>query len=301
MKKKMNKMKKRTVVLITMLVLTLAACGQNGASGPSTEPGVDQENNRPTEPEVIVKEASGTFSGLADSHTIEVILENGEAGAYQFNESLMEDISILQENDMVSLKYEEKPIEGEDTLKQLVLIEIIKTGTSSGTLPNEEDDNSESRPDTKKLTLTLEGMTEEKEAGLISSAGGYSLYVFDIFTFNPETGLLTMDVDPNYAVQIEKLSDGTPLKEWEEKGTSTLSEYGKVEVVSVENRPEAMKDANLFLTVKEETSGTSHQFIMKELDGNPFSFTITTPVGEPSEGFIPHVYASLNTIELEHE
>lgn len=299
MKKKMNKMKKRTVVLITMLVLTLAACGQNGASGPSTEPGVDQEN-RPTEPEVIVKEASGTFTGLADSHTIEVILENGEAWAYQFDESLMEDISILQENDMVSLKYEEKPIEGEDTLKQLILVEIIKTGTSNGTLPNEEDDN-KSRPDTKKLTLTLEGMTEEKEASLISSAGGYSLYVFDIFTFNPETGLLTMDVDPNYAVQIEKLSNDTPLQEWEEKGISTLSEYGKVEVVSVEDRPEAMKDASLFLTVNDEKGRTTHQYIVKELDGSLFSFNITIPVGEPSEGFIPHVYASLNTLELEHE
>lgn len=296
-----KKMKKRTVVLITLLVLTLAACGQNGASGPSKEPGTDQENNRPSEPEVIVKEARGTFTGLADSHTIEVILENGEPQAYQFDESLMEEISILQENDTVSLKYEEKAIEGEDTLKQRVLIEIMKTGTSVGTVPNEDVDNSESRPDTKKLTLTLEGMSEQKEASIISAADGYSLYVFDIFTFNPESGLLTMDVDPNYGVQIEKLPADIQLREQEEKGTSTIAEYGKVEVVFEEKRPEAMKDASLFLTAKEEKSGTSHQYIVKELDGNDFVFNITIPVGEPSEGFVPHVYASLNTIELENE
>ena len=296
-----KKMKKRTAVLITILVLTLAACGQNGASGPSTEPGTDQENNRPTEPEVIVKEASGTFTGLADSHTIEVILENGEPQAYQFGESLMEEISILQENDIVSLKYEEKPIEGEDTLKQRILIEIVKTGTSGGTIPNEEDDNSEIRPATQELTLTLEGMSEQKEARIISAADGYSFYVFDIFTFNPETGLLTMDVDPNYAVRIEKLPADIQLQEQEEKGTRALAEYGEVEVVSEEKRPEAMKDARLFLTAKEEKSGTSHQYIVKELDGNDFVFIFTIPVGEPSEGFVPHVYASLNTIELEHE
>ncbi|WIV17562.1 hypothetical protein QPK24_14130 [Paenibacillus polygoni] len=296
-----KKMKKRTAVLITILVLTLAACGQNGASGPSTEPGTDQENNRPTEPEVIVKEASGTFTGLADSHTIEVILENGEPQAYQFGESLMEEISILQENDIVSLKYEEKPIEGEDTLKQRVLIEIVKTGTSGGAVPNEDADNAESRPDTQELTLTLEGMTEQKEARIISAADGYSFYVFDIFTFNPETGLLTMDVDPNYAVQIEKLPADLQLQEQEEKGTRVLAEYGEVEVVSEEERPEAMKDARLFLTAKEEKNGTVHQYIMKEQDGNNLAFTITIPAGEPSEGFVPHVYASLNTVELEHE
>lgn len=72
-------------------------------------------------------------------------------------------------------------------------------------------------------------------------------------------------------------------------------------MVSEENRPEAMKDASLFLTAKEETSETSHQYIVKKQDGNEFAFTITIPVGEPSEGFVPHVYASLNTIELEQE
>ncbi|WP_454191454.1 LptM family lipoprotein [Paenibacillus sp. Marseille-Q7038] len=294
-----KKMKKRTVVIMTILVLTLAACGQNGANGPSEEPGTDQENNQPTESEVIVKEASGTFTGLADSHTIEVILDNGEPQAFQFDESLMEEISKLQENDTVSLKYEEKAIEGEDTLKQRVLVEILKTGTSVGKIPNEDDDNSKSRPATQELTLTLEGMTEQKEASIISAADGYSLYVFDIFTFNPETGLLTMDVDPNYATQIEKLPSDIQLREQKEKGTSALAEYGEVEVVSEEKRPEAMKDASLFLTAKEEKSGTSHQYIVKELDGNDFVFNLTIPVGEPSEGFEPHVYASLNTIELE--
>lgn len=124
----MRKMlKKGTVVLITLLAITLTACGQNGASGPSNEPGTDQENNPPSEPEVIVKEASGTFTGLADPHTIEVILENGEPAAFQFDDTLLTALAKVQENDTVSIKYEEKAIEGEATLKQLVLVEITKT------------------------------------------------------------------------------------------------------------------------------------------------------------------------------
>jgi hypothetical protein len=40
-------------------------------------------------------------------------------------------------------------------------------------------------------------------------------------------------------------------------------------------------------------------FIVKELDGNGFIFHIDAPVGEPSEGFLPMVYASVNSIKNE--
>ncbi|WP_211747768.1 hypothetical protein [Paenibacillus sp. Marseille-Q4541] len=296
-----NGTKRGSAVLVALLALMLAACGQNGGSSPSPDPGSDQESNRPSEPEVNLKEASGTFTGLADPHTVEIVLDNGEPTEFQFDESLQEAVAGLQENDTVSIKYEEKAIEGEENVKQLVLAEITKTGSDSGTGSSEGNTDSESRPETKELTLTLEGMTEKKEASLIPAADGYSLYVFDSFTFNPETGLLTMDVDPNYAVKVEKLSSGANLESLKEEGTNQLSEYGTVEELTEEKRPEAMKDSTLFLTAKEEANGTSHQYIVKEMDGNGFVFHVTIPEGEPSEGFEPHVYASLNTIELDSE
>lgn len=290
------KHKKKAICLIAALfALMLAACGQNGTAGLDTDPGTDQNQGQTAEPEVTVKEATGTFTGLADPHTVEIILDSGEAAAFQFDESLSSSIADIQENDTVSLKYEEKSIPGEDTLKQRILVEITKTGTASG--GTNEDDAQKDRPDTKELTLTIEGMTETKEAGLISARDGYSLYVFDIFTFNPETGSLTMDVDPNYVVQVEKLPNDVTLEDVRQEGITSLSEYGTIEEVTEDNRPEEMKEVSLFLTAKEAANGTTHEYIVREVDGTLFAFQLTIPEGEPSEGFVPHVYASLNTIE----
>lgn len=97
----------------------------------SPEPTADAAGNSdgveepaPAEP-VIVSE--GTYSGLIDSHSIEIVTASG-AIALQVTEEDMSVLEALPEAAKVKFEYMEKAIEGEAELKQnwLVKIEEIK-------------------------------------------------------------------------------------------------------------------------------------------------------------------------------
>ncbi|MCM3782584.1 hypothetical protein M3231_06345 [Neobacillus mesonae] len=296
-------MMKIRILLILLLTLTIAGCGQNNETAPSPEPGTDHGIVEPSEPEAVVKEATGTFTGLADSHTVEIVID-GEPTAFQLGEDMQDAVADIEENAVLTFKYEEQPIDGEDTLKQLVLIEITEvessTGSTGGSEPPEGAESSDpagERPAVSEIELQLEGMTEKKEAELVHAQDGYSLYVFDIFTFNPETGVLSMDVDPAYEVKISQKAGDTDLEVLREEGITNLSPYGDVE----EFESEGISESGLSLKVRDEATSTAYEYIVKDMDSTWFIYQITIPQGEPTEGFIPHAYASLNTIELEQE
>ncbi|WP_211747481.1 hypothetical protein [Paenibacillus sp. Marseille-Q4541] len=117
------------LLLIAMLSLTLAACGQDAnetsgqASIPGTSSGSSGTSVEPTEPDTEVKEGSGVYTGQADPHTIEITI-NGQATAFQLGEGMDTEIANLEEQTPVDFTYEEKAIEGEADLKQLILLSI---------------------------------------------------------------------------------------------------------------------------------------------------------------------------------
>jgi hypothetical protein len=82
------------------------------------------EEPAPAEP---VKVSEGTYSGLIDSHSIEIVTASG-AIALQVTEEDMSVLEALPEAAKVKFEYMEKAIEGEADLKQnwLVKIEEIK-------------------------------------------------------------------------------------------------------------------------------------------------------------------------------
>ncbi|MEI0740306.1 hypothetical protein VQ056_32985 [Paenibacillus sp. JTLBN-2024] len=69
------------------------------------------------------------MTGLADSHTVEIIVD-GKPMAFQFDETLKPDVEAMKPDQQVEFKYEEKAIEGDASLKQLVLTEIAKAGSA---------------------------------------------------------------------------------------------------------------------------------------------------------------------------
>ncbi|MCM3129108.1 hypothetical protein ACFQ3J_08300 [Paenibacillus provencensis] len=283
------------MILLLLLTFAIAGCAQTNEADPVPEPGVDQGIVEPNEPEVEVKEAKGTLTGLADPHTVEIVID-GEPTAFQLGEGMQAAIAEVGENSVLEFKYEERPIEGEDTLQQRVLIEIISSAQGSeGPDTAEPKTPGDERPSVTEVELQLEGMTEQKEAELVKAADGYSLYVFDIFTFNPETGVLSMDVDPSYEVKIGQQSGDTELAQLKEEGMTKLSAFGAVE----ELEHDSIHDASLFLKVREEATGDSYEYIVKDMDGTWFIYEVAIPQGEPTEGFKPHAYASINTIELD--
>ncbi|WP_169086493.1 hypothetical protein [Paenibacillus sp. PL91] len=79
------------------------------------------------EPADPVKVSEGTYSGLSDSHSIEIETATGTI-PMQITEEQKSTIEALPDQAKVKFEYKEKAIEGEATLKQnwLVKIEEIK-------------------------------------------------------------------------------------------------------------------------------------------------------------------------------
>lgn len=293
-------LKMASALLAMIMVLALAACSNEKSTQPA--PGQAQADTTQNEPakkpedqpkENVMKEGTGTFTGLADPHTVEIIMD-GNAAAFQLGEGMDQAASGLQQGDQVSFKYEEKAIEGNSGAQQLVLTEITKT--ASGGASGSGGSAAKERPQTGKLEVTVEGNTEQRTASLVKSEG-YSMYIPEQFTFDPKAGLLYMNIDKNYAVRIEKLSSDLNLDKIEAEGRKELEPHGKVTKLTGEEITPSMRDAKLFLL----SSGKSatYEFIVKELDGSGYIFHVDMPQGEPSEGFGPLAFAALSTIENE--
>ncbi|WFR65149.1 hypothetical protein P9222_14770 [Paenibacillus amylolyticus] len=292
--RKGNTMKVSASLLVLLMGFSLVACGN---SSPATQPTVNNTEEQSPAPEQkpdesAVIEAEGILTGWADPHTVEIRV-NEKPMSFQVGEDLQKSLDDIDDEDSVRFKYVEKTIDA--TTKQLVLTEIAKIESS--------DDNNGSntggavtsdRPKTAELEVTVEGMTEKRPVTLVQ-AKGYSLYVFEPMAFDAEDHELTMKIDPDYEVEIEKLPADFNLDMLKMDAKEELSETGEVKQLTAEqlsNGP--MKDARLYLMSQNDKK--TEYFIVKELDGNGFVFHIHAPIGEPSEGFLPMAYASLNSI-----
>lgn len=301
----MNKSKQLAAILMTaVLAVSLAACsngGSNANNQPDNGSATNNEGTAPgnasgvTEPAPAdnpVLQGSGTYNGAADSHTIEIETPEGPV-AFQLGESIdPATLEELQENDPVTYEYQELSIEGETT-KQRVLTSIRKSEASQGA----GTDGSAARAATTEITLEIEGMKEQKTATL-AHGDGYSLYVFDeLFNFDAKSGTLSMKNFPDYKAEIVQFPADYNLDTLREEAEAALSKTGEVRELKGDEINSTMRDAKLFLLASSDKE--TKEVIVKEIDGIGYQFNVTMPVGEASEGFGPHAFASLNTIAKE--
>lgn len=292
--RKGNTMKVSASLLVLLMGFSLVACGN---SNPAEQPPVNNTEEQSPAPEQqpnesAAIEAEGILTGWADPHTVEIRV-NEKPMSFQVSEDLQKSLDDIDDEDSIRFKYVEKTIDA--TTKQLVLTEIAKIESS--------DDNNGSnaggtvtsdRPKTSELEVTVEGMTEKRPVTL-AQAKGYSLYVFEPMAFDAEDHELAMKIDPDYEVEIEKLPANYNLDALKMDAKEELSETGEVKQLTAEQlRNGPMKDAKLYMMSQNDKK--TEYFIVKELDGNGFIFHIQAPIGEPSEGFLPMAYASLNSI-----
>ncbi|WP_340030964.1 hypothetical protein NSQ20_23205 [Paenibacillus sp. FSL K6-1122] len=292
--RKGNTMKVSASLLVLLMGFSLVACGN---SNPAAQPTVNNTEEQSPAPEQqpnesATIEAEGILTGWADPHTVEIRV-NEKPMSFQVSEDLQKSLDDIDDEDSVRFKYVEKTIDA--TTKQLVLTEIAKIESSDeNNGSNAGGTVTSDRPKTSELEVTVEGMTEKRPVTL-AQAKGYSLYVFEPMAFDAEDHELTMKIDPDYEVEIEKLPANYNLDALKMDAKEELSETGEVKQLTAEqlsNGP--MKDARLYMMSQNDKK--TEYFIVKELDGNGFIFHIQAPIGEPSEGFLPMVYASLNSI-----
>ncbi|WP_166242911.1 hypothetical protein [Paenibacillus turpanensis] len=125
--------KSQLVLLLTLfLVLVAAACGGKEEVRTGEQPGSNQttgsgQTGSPAEEKPATIKAEGTFSGLVDNHTVEIILKDGPT-AFQHEAGLQKALSEITTNDKVRIEYFEKKIEqGEQKATQLWLTSIEKS------------------------------------------------------------------------------------------------------------------------------------------------------------------------------
>ncbi|KOP66920.1 hypothetical protein AMS62_18005 [Bacillus sp. FJAT-18019] len=162
-----------------------------------------------------------------------------------------------------------------------------------GTDAGESDNHHAQLPATKDFELELEGMKETKTAKL-AEGDGYALYIFDIFSFDAETGKLTMNVDTDYYVEITKLPADYDSDELQTQAEKELEEIGKVRAAEDSERNQAMQDASVYMIG--EGKSLTKIYIVDEIDGQGYIFRVNNPHREPSEGFAPHAFTSLSSI-----
>lgn len=286
------------IAAVAVLVLAITACGGKtpaeapGEPSATASPSVTENVAAPSPTSDAAEEAqtiqgTGTYVGQIDNHSVEIETEEGPT-AFELGAGTENAPEALEMNDPVYMEYVEKAVEGDPTVVQRVLSKLVKAAdagdgaVSAGALP-----------ESKVIKLTLEGMEEEKTARL-AEGEGYSLYVFDIFTFDKSSSKLAMKVDPGYYAEINKLPADFNLDALAEEGRGELAATGEVTALSREDRDRRMSGASLYLTAM--GPGLTREYIVKELDGQGYLIKLNIPQREASEGFSPHVYASLDSL-----
>jgi len=304
--------KKRQWILIAALAATMAlsACADdNGNPAPANgnetglnNNGAANDTGEDTGTSPVTIQGTGTYVGQIDTHSIEIEGTDGPA-AYQLAEGMEAVLEALQEGDEVSFEYVEQAVEGDDSVKQLILTSLSKSGTDAGGngggvsgSPGAEGGKLDELPDTKKIEVEVEGMAEERDATLVQG-DGYGLYMFEQFSFDAEANKLTMNVDPEYAVEIVRLPDGYDLESLRQEAEQELGAVGDVRVLKDEELHRSMQGASLFLIASNDS--LTKEYVVKEVDGTGYAFKINMPHREASEGFGPLAFASINSMVSE--
>lgn len=288
-----------------VLMLALTACGGNQPAEAPGEPSAVPSPVPPTSTaaavpspvhspapsagaEAQIIHGSGVYVGQIDNHSVEIETEEGPT-AFELGAGTENAPEELEMNDAVVFAYEEKAAGSDPAVVQRVLSSLSKAQGGEA----EATPQAAALPQTQTFKLTLEGMEEEKSA-LLATGEGYSLYVFDIFSFDPASGRLAMKVDPGYYADITKLPSDFNLDMLEQEGRAALAATGKVAALSEEERDRRMSGVRLYLTAM--GSGLTRQYVVKETGGQGYLIMLNIPQREASEGFGPHVYASLDSI-----
>lgn len=299
-----NKTKKWTILLLAAVLATgLTACGKSEADAPSSSPSTAAPSaggtsSQSASPESVseTKQGVGEFIGLADAHTAEIKTESGTA-SYQLGEGADTAVSGMKSGDQVTFEYVEKTLEGDNAGTQLIITKIEKHlivsekegGTSAG-----GSDSTSDLPTTKEFTLTLEG-NKEQRIGNLSQGEGYALYRFDGFSFDSASNKLSMDIDDNYYVEIEKLPSDYNVDQLKDDAEKELAALGEVRDIKASEINPLLGGAS-FMLISSDNEKLTQQVIVKEVDGAGYLIHVNMPHTEASEGFGPLAFMSLSSL-----
>ncbi|WP_440119391.1 hypothetical protein [Paenibacillus sp. QZ-Y1] len=155
--------------------------------------------------------------------------------------------------------------------------------------------NETERPQTKSFEmLTAEG--NQSLTATLQQGEGFSLYVFEKFTFDAAQGCLFLSSNPEYYVDIEPLPSDYNLAELKTAGKAELEKFGEVSDYSGELVEHPLGFAELYLQ-SSSGEGISDFMIWKSKEGDAFLFRLHNPKGEEASDFASPVWVSLSTVQ----
>lgn len=171
--------------------------------------------------------------------------------------------------------------------------------------PEEGDGNEEpggSAPEsTRPEVETFELLTGEGNQTLTANlhqGEGFSLYVFEHFGFDVAEGRLYLNSNPEYHVQIEKLSADQDLSQLIPQARDELAAFGEVSDYSGELIEHPLGFAEIYLQASSE-KGIQDYIVWKSATGEAFRFLLHNPKGEEAPEFAAPVMVSLATVQSE--
>ncbi|MNO16826.1 hypothetical protein D3C76_65140 [compost metagenome] len=160
--------------------------------------------------------------------------------------------------------------------------------------PGDTDPQTSERPKTRAFGEQEGGVSGQE--GTLEQGDGYSLYVFEDFTLDAQSGRLSLTENPAYYAEIEHLPSGYDLTALKQQGQTELSAIGKANDHSGELFEHPLGFAELYLQVTGD-KGIEDYMVWKNQAGEAFLFRIHNPKGELSNEFAPWVMVSLATLE----
>ncbi|WP_340017085.1 hypothetical protein [Paenibacillus sp. FSL K6-1318] len=158
-----------------------------------------------------------------------------------------------------------------------------------------EEANETERPQTESFEMLTADGNQSLEATL-QQGEGFSLYVFEKFTFDAAQGRLSLTSNADYYVDIEPLPADYDLAELETAGKKELEKAGKVSDYSGELVEHPLGSAELYLQASGE-KGISDYLVWKSEEGDAFLFRLHNPKGEEAPDFASPVLVSLSTVQ----
>lgn len=179
------------------------------------------------------------------------------------------------------------------------------TDTSGSGAPNaevtappsseQEVQEAATRPDNQGFELMTTEGNQALEA-VLQEGDGFSLYVFEKFTFDPAAGRLSLSSNPDYYADIEPLPADYDVAQLEATGREELSQAGEVSDYSGELVEHPLGYAELYLQASGE-KGISDYMVWTSEAGDAFLFCLHNPKGEEASDFAGPVLVSLSTVQ----
>ncbi|WP_063565036.1 hypothetical protein [Paenibacillus sp. O199] len=164
------------------------------------------------------------------------------------------------------------------------------------TTENEETSET-TRPQTESLDL-MSGEGNSSQTATLHQGEGFSLYVFEKFSFDAAKGRLSLTSNPDYYVDIEPLPSDYDLEKLKTTGQEDLEKFGEVTDYSGELIEHPLGFAELYLQASGE-KGINDYMVWKSEKGDAFLFRLHNPKGEEASDFAGPVLVSLSTVQGE--